>query len=361
MKIEPQHVRFPLPLLPSLAHRTLRLVGGNNSIVLRDTAMVIEGNLKRFSFPVVDLFFNRVLSERTTITVPYSRIEEFTYRAMLGRRIVLTVLFWIPCVLVALPTLVLLVRWRPDAIDWLYLCTLLGLLALVLTLYVHWRLAGRHSLVFRCADGGSTVVSFRIRSRKRREAFADFLERNRETVAQTVPPLLPRPWVSPLSPLLILTGYLLGHHVLFPLWKWLLENNMGPRRGFPAWLVRREQFEPLLASQGNWQNYLIVLGWFLFAFGPVVLLASLLWRWNALVRGLAVLLLLLHAVYPLIGPGVWAMLQPGDAPGLGFGPGGPVMLSFSSAGSFLLHLLLAVWLTLVKGPKSAPVTLPGRG
>jgi hypothetical protein len=59
MKIDARNIRFLVPLLPLPGRRRLRPVGRGNTLQLLETALVIEGHVRRFYLPVADQFSSR--------------------------------------------------------------------------------------------------------------------------------------------------------------------------------------------------------------------------------------------------------------------------------------------------------------
>src|SRR5258708_7938205 len=81
MKLDAKDVRF-VGVLPWFRRRGLRFVGRGNTIQLLETALVIEGNQKTIGLILIDLLFQQALSEWTTVTVPYSRVESCRFSRM---------------------------------------------------------------------------------------------------------------------------------------------------------------------------------------------------------------------------------------------------------------------------------------
>src|SRR4051812_9631405 len=80
MHLTGKNTRFVASLWsPRGQKRALRFVGKRHTVQLQETALVIEGEILRFSFPVLDMLFQRALCEWTTITIPYTRIKEFRF------------------------------------------------------------------------------------------------------------------------------------------------------------------------------------------------------------------------------------------------------------------------------------------
>jgi hypothetical protein len=181
MKIDAAHLHFAAPFLPSPGRKRPWFIGGRNTIQLLETALVIEGYRKRLGLPVVDLFFQQALSERTMLTIPYSRIGQYRYSRRWGWRIFWTILSWLPLLF----PLALLAGRDPDPAGAVAFAVPLLFLGVVLTLYVNLRvLRGHNVLLFLEPDGRQALLRFRIRPRKLQQAFQKLLESNRKAAAE---------------------------------------------------------------------------------------------------------------------------------------------------------------------------------
>jgi hypothetical protein len=150
--------------------------------------MVIEAYIRKLRLPMLDDLFYRALSERTTVTIPYSRIVDFRLRRFLGWRISLTVLCWLPLLAVMSPGAFGLQRggrYVAEALMMAFMATLLP--TVLLTVFIHfWLFAPRFMLIYRRPDGRARSVVFSIRSRPAREAFVRTLEDNRKAAAKAM-------------------------------------------------------------------------------------------------------------------------------------------------------------------------------
>jgi hypothetical protein len=173
MKLLARQIRF---FIPSFTFTRVRpqFVGNRNTLQLLETALVIEGYRMRFHFVFLDRFFRQPLSEWTTVTVPYSRILRFRHSSRLLLRVLVTGVVWFPVgLLLALGLLAPQTDWAEVG----YYLTLLGLLAVVLTVICHfWLLAPCNYLWYRQADGRKAILAFWITSRKLQRAFEQQLE-----------------------------------------------------------------------------------------------------------------------------------------------------------------------------------------
>ena len=64
-------------------HIRPRFCGKRHSAQLTEPALVLQGEIRKLSFPIVDMLFVRALSEWTTMTIPYSRLIKLRH----GRRL----------------------------------------------------------------------------------------------------------------------------------------------------------------------------------------------------------------------------------------------------------------------------------
>jgi hypothetical protein len=347
MKLVASQIRF-FPLFPWLGRHRLQLVGKQNTLQLLETALVFEGHVKRFWFPVVDGFFWRVLSEWTMVTVPYSCILAHRYTSLLGSRVLLTTLFWLP-----VAGMLGFAAFAQGSVETtLAFAPPFSFLALVLTVYVNSRvLVSRNYLLYRHADGRNIVTSFRIRSRKRQQEFRDLLEKNR--AASTRPPSTVRivKERAPLLPLILLIACLLGRGLLAPIWLALappasaVPSLQAPPKGFSQRVGKRLPVQPPPPSPvalGLEDKLVRICFRFLHGELPLLLLAVLAWRWNSVVRWLAVFLLVVHGAMAVLGPTSLELLQ---SPADGF--------SFTNVASLLFHLFLALLLALQPSPRQA--------
>jgi hypothetical protein len=129
--------------------------------------------------------FQQALSEWTTVTVPYSRVEDCRYTRLWGAKAV----FLLVVAVLLLPCLASTAVGSNSASEWVeeYFLLLSPLLigVALLVVYVLIRFLGaRHHLVFVRADGRRVKTSFRIRRRALREAFDQRMARNRQAAAR---------------------------------------------------------------------------------------------------------------------------------------------------------------------------------
>ena len=182
MKLEAKNVTF-LPVLPWFGRRSAHFVGRGNTIQLVETALVIEGNRKTFGLPIIDLLFQQALSEWTTITIPYSRVESCRHTTLWKAKIAFLSCVALFVVLPCFATMGLSLTSGLNADDLVVMALPLFGVAL-LTVYVLVRFLGsRHHLVFRRPNGRRVKTSFRIRKRALREAFDQRLAANRRAAA----------------------------------------------------------------------------------------------------------------------------------------------------------------------------------
>jgi hypothetical protein len=175
MKFDSRQVRFTWAF-PWPGRQRLRINHKGGTVQVLETALVVECYIRKLALPVVDYFFSQVLSEWTTITVPYSRIVKFRLVRYLLWRIPLTILFWSPVLL-----FIAAIFTDPKEIAGKILAIgVSGIFALLLTAYLNLRiLTPRFHVVFLNSDGERWLASFRIRRRKDRYAFLQAVEANR--------------------------------------------------------------------------------------------------------------------------------------------------------------------------------------
>ena len=176
MKLDPKQVRLLTPFLPGVFRRRLRFTGRRNAVHLQETALVVEGDLMRFHYLGLERLFAGVISEWTTVTVPYSRITRVRFRRNLLVRLALLV----PVLGLAALMAVGIVNSAPSEGE---ILLSLGALALpVLGLwFLVWRgLGPTHLVEFRAKDGTPTAITFRVRSKALRKEFDAALARYRD-------------------------------------------------------------------------------------------------------------------------------------------------------------------------------------
>lgn len=192
MKIEPRHLRF-FPMWPHVWWSRLRFLRNGNSLQIQETGLVVQGHLQKLSMPLLDILFRSMVSEWTTVTVPYSRILFLRSRSFVVWRVLLTLLACLPLLIYLVSWLIATienrVRVRPDDFS-LYTSVLLGLLAGILGLYFNcWMLVPRHYLLFEQPGGRIALLAFRITKGTLRRRFVELVESNRRTLQGLLPPL----------------------------------------------------------------------------------------------------------------------------------------------------------------------------
>ena len=290
--------------------------------------------------PLVDFLFIDALSEYTTITVPYSRILSFRYDTMALARVILTSICWIPLFILLFSIFLAPANYSVTKGNAVYLiypgagCIFVGLVG---TFFINRSLvASRYILIFRLKDDKKQRALFRIPSRKKAQAFADQLNRNRNEVRSLAPEREIVKTTSPGRPLVLLTVYLVAHYLVYPWWL-VLSRLIQP----PGFSTEDPVLKYLSSVRLETLGFLYVLLGFLYQQGPVGLLSFLLLRWNNVVRQCAVFLLLLHAILPIMGPWYWDLL------GFTTPHQDPCLAPF---GSLVLHLVLAVVLGTQRDP-----------
>jgi hypothetical protein len=182
MKFGSKGLTFAWPVW-TLFRRHLAFIGRDNTLHLQETALVIEGDLVRFSLPVLDMFVKRAFADRTMVTIPYSRI----IRLKRARYVVAKVLWWLLAAAVFAWVAAAAADPR-DLVGTVYYLSLVGCLFMLAGYLVHRFLASRHVLLFRRADGKRCVVCFSLKSSKRRRQFAEVLQANRDAALSLASP-----------------------------------------------------------------------------------------------------------------------------------------------------------------------------
>jgi hypothetical protein len=182
MHLTGKNSRFVAPFWPRLwpsrrGRRHLRFIGKRHTIQLQETALVIEGEILRLSFPLFDWLFQRALCEWTTITVPYTRIDHFRYhrrwvlRGLLIAFLVGLVLFGIAAV-----------KGNPGHDTVIIILFTVGLGLAVLWALI--RVPTYFSVRCRRRDGKEDRFGLTVWPRALRREFAEALEGHRRQAAQ---------------------------------------------------------------------------------------------------------------------------------------------------------------------------------
>jgi hypothetical protein len=178
MRLGPGQVRFTTSFLPTWRRRTLRLGGRRGAVHLQEPALVLEGEFLRFKlFMGIEWLFRRALSEWTTVTVPYSRIERVRVtRVWRIRLLSLLVIFAAWGGLVATASL--------QAGVWmLVFAPVVGVLTTVLG-YVTVRVGPTIRIDYRTKAGRRTRACFLVHKRLIRAAFVEALAAHRAAAAR---------------------------------------------------------------------------------------------------------------------------------------------------------------------------------
>jgi len=189
MKFGPRNLRFALPLW-TIFRRPVRFLRKGNTMHLQETALVIEGDLLRFRLPIIDQFIQRALSERSMLTIPYSRILRHRYcRYWTWKGLV-----WgwggLPFLLLPMALALSTVdSWRDLlTVDFFVSIALAAVGMILCGVLAHLLFRSRHVLVFRQANGKCALICFRFTDRKSREKFMALLQANQEAARSLVSP-----------------------------------------------------------------------------------------------------------------------------------------------------------------------------
>jgi hypothetical protein len=176
MKLDGRQVRFITPFMLLPGQLLVRLGGRRGGVQLQETALVVEGELARFKAVIgVEWAFRRVLSEWTTLTVPYSRIDAARLSSLWPLRVV-TIL-----VVAGVVALAVWLRDEPALVSVVWVFG--GALALLLA-YINVRVKPSVRVKFRSKDGKRRMLAFVIRSRRLRKPFLDTLQTHRAVAAR---------------------------------------------------------------------------------------------------------------------------------------------------------------------------------
>jgi hypothetical protein len=191
MKVLSRQVRF-IAVSWRPWRKAPRFIGRSNTVQVLETAVVIEGYLKRLSFPVLDWLFQQALSEWTTMTIPYARIVSFQDRNAAGVRMLRLGCVIVPALVCALGITLSAVAGAQETqgltedffASWAYIGLMFGVLGLLMGMVVWIHFRPRIKLAFRLADDRLGIVAFRIRPRALQQKFVELVQRNRRAAEQ---------------------------------------------------------------------------------------------------------------------------------------------------------------------------------
>lgn len=175
MRLENRQVRFMVPFLTLHPRRFVKLGGRRGGIQLQETAMVVEGELLCFSFIIgLEWLFRRALSQWTTITVPYSRIQSVKLTRLWPLRVftLLLIAVWIAAI-----------AYLWDNESAVIPIMVSGAAFLMVMIYVNLRMRRSVRILFRGKERLRLLV-FVVRKKTLRQQFLDTLDRHRIAVDQ---------------------------------------------------------------------------------------------------------------------------------------------------------------------------------
>jgi hypothetical protein len=179
MRLDHRHVRFITPFLLWPGTLMVRLGGRLGGVQLQETALVVEGELMRFNAILgIEWAFRRVLSEWTTVTVPYARIDSARLTSLWPLR---------AATLLVVAGTAALAAWIWDA-PYLPAVLIPGVVLILLLLYVNVRVKPSVRIRFRAKDGRRRLIAFLIRPRRLRRPFLESLQAHRASAARFGPP-----------------------------------------------------------------------------------------------------------------------------------------------------------------------------
>jgi hypothetical protein len=170
MRLENRQVRFIVPFLSLRPRQIVKLGGRRGSLHLQETALVVEGELLCFSFILgLEWLFRRALSQWTTLTIPYSRIERVHVTSLWPLRLG-TLLFtaaWVA-----------LMFWTWDNNEVIPLVMVIGAAIVMVLGYMNLRLRRVVSIRF-CSKDRRRMLAMVLRPKAMRSAFLDMLNKHR--------------------------------------------------------------------------------------------------------------------------------------------------------------------------------------
>lgn len=164
MKLDSRHVHFTLPFLTQVtADGPPRFAGKEKTIHLRETAFVVEGGMLKVSFLGLELFFRRAITEYTSLTIPYQRMQETKQiRWPLPRLIFLVLMFLLPVTAVFL---FIGVPTHPSYITAMIIGYLVCGFGTALSVYALIRIRARYEIVYLDKHNKRCRLLFRISSK----------------------------------------------------------------------------------------------------------------------------------------------------------------------------------------------------
>jgi hypothetical protein len=136
------------------------LLNGKGEVHLTETGLISDGNLAKFNIPFLLSIYQRLLSNWSTLTVPYSRVIRHDYTGYWVNLTILKCLFLLLLVLLAVPATGLLM----STIDPSHPPIGAGVLATIAILCGVVLISGRrrHRVTFRLPTGRKNVMIFTI-------------------------------------------------------------------------------------------------------------------------------------------------------------------------------------------------------
>lgn len=170
MKLNPKHVHFISPFINLGQPGAIpRFVGKEKNVQLRETAFVIEGNILKVSFLGLDSFFQRAVTENTSLTIPYQRMQETRLVRWPLSRIIFLILSFV------LPSLGCLfyfvIPFNSDLSGLMTFIFVFCIASTMVSLYSIARIRPRHQIVYLDKQNKRRSLLFRISSKPLRTQF----------------------------------------------------------------------------------------------------------------------------------------------------------------------------------------------
>lgn len=148
MRLDPKKVEFIKPFLADFRRgQPPRFVGKEKNIHLRETAFVIEGHLLKVSFLGIEWFFQRAVTELSSLTIPYQRMSTVRLiRWTLARLLAGLLLLVLPILCVVVYVLIPMTSASKDFLTVTYLSSGLGWL---LCIYLVLRMRAKYHILYR--------------------------------------------------------------------------------------------------------------------------------------------------------------------------------------------------------------------
>jgi hypothetical protein len=154
----------------------VRFCGKENTVVLMETSLTVEGNLLKVGLMGTELFFRSALAEWSSVTIPYSRIQKARYVRFPGIRLMAVLLFFL--------NLIICAGLIAENSSMAPVVGVVGFFVMLLTGYVIIRIPGRYVVLFRGRNRQVNRLQIRILTPKLRNEFDAKLQEYRRATEQ---------------------------------------------------------------------------------------------------------------------------------------------------------------------------------